>query len=78
MNDSVSCSHATRRQNWIRKSASHCGYCIPCIIRRAAIHKAGFDNGQDYGFDICEGELTIEDEKSADDLRAMIDFINKN
>lgn len=78
MNDSVSCSHATRRQNWIRKSKSHCGYCIPCIIRRAAIHKAGFDNGIDYGFDICEGELTIEESiESANDLRAIIDFISK-
>jgi len=77
--DSVSCSHGTRRQNWIRRNVDHCGYCIPCIIRRAALHKAGLDNGQDYGFDICEGELSIDDPgESANDLRALIDCLSDN
>jgi len=78
-NNSVSCSHPNRRQNWIRKkNVNHCGYCIPCIIRRAAMHKAGIDDGLNYGFDICRDELKIEDlVKRANDLRAMINFINE-
>lgn len=75
---SVSCSHSTRRQNWTRKDANNCGYCVPCIFRRAAVHKAGFDNGREYGIDICNGEMPIDDEaESGDDLRAMLDFLRQ-
>lgn len=73
---SVSCSHGTRKQHWIRKGAKNCGYCVPCIIRRAALHKAGVDEGRRYGVDICEGELPMNDEgESANDLRAVLDFL---
>lgn len=73
---SVSCSHGTRKQHWVRKQANNCGYCVPCIIRRAALHKAGLDDGRRYGIDVCEGELPSDDEReSADDLRAVLDFL---
>jgi hypothetical protein len=73
---SVSCSHGTRKQYWIRKGAKNCGYCVPCIIRRAALHKTGLDEGRKYGVDICAGELPMDDEgESANDLRAMLDFL---
>jgi hypothetical protein len=45
-------------------------------LRRAALHKAGFDEGQQYGIDVCVGELPIDDEReSANDLRALLDFL---
>jgi hypothetical protein len=73
---SVSCSHGTRRQNWVRKEAQNCGYCVPCIFRRAALHKAGIDEGQEYGIDVCQGELAIEEARdSGDDLRAVLDWL---
>ncbi len=68
----VSCSHATRRQDWKRKSAANCGYCVPCLFRRASAHAAGIDSGKDYGIDVCSDELTIDSPaRSADDLRAV-------
>jgi 7-cyano-7-deazaguanine synthase in queuosine biosynthesis len=73
---SVSCSHGTRRQNWVRRDANNCGYCVPCMYRRAALHRAGLDDGQKYGIDVCAGELAIDDEgETADDLRAMLDWL---
>lgn len=76
---SVSCSHASRRQNWVRREAKNCGYCVPCLIRRSALHKAGLDRGRSYGIDVCRGEMTIDDQlASADDLRALIDFLRDN
>ena len=73
---SVSCSHGSRRQNWVRKSADNCGYCVPCMFRRAAMHRAGLDHGEQYGIDVLAGELAITDAfESADDLRAMSDFL---
>jgi hypothetical protein len=68
----VSCSHGSRRQDWKRKEATNCGYCIPCLFRRAALHAAKLDSGKDYGVDVCKNELTVDsDRMSADDLRAL-------
>jgi hypothetical protein len=75
-NISVSCSHSSRRQDWVRKNSKNCGYCVPCICRRAALFKAGLDDGKHYGRDILAGELTVRDPlESADDLRAITDFL---
>ena len=72
----VSCSHAFRRQHWVRRGARNCGYCIPCIFRRAALRKAAMDTGSDYGIDVLAGELSASDSAtSADDLRAVLDFL---
>lgn len=74
---SVSCSHGTRRQHWIRKNSDNCGYCMPCVFRRAALHAAGLDWGRSYGIDVCEGELPLDDKgDSGDDLRAVVDFLS--
>jgi hypothetical protein len=34
--DSLSCSSPTKGR-WQRRGVEHCGYCLPCLIRRAAI-----------------------------------------
>jgi 7-cyano-7-deazaguanine synthase in queuosine biosynthesis len=73
----VSCSHGTRRQDWARKKATNCGYCVPCLFRRASLHAANLDSGDDYGIDVCADELTVESEGiSADDLRAVASGLN--
>jgi hypothetical protein len=40
----MSCSHPDQGRYNKEKSPSHCGSCLPCVIRRASIEKA-------YGFD---------------------------
>jgi 7-cyano-7-deazaguanine synthase in queuosine biosynthesis len=72
--DTISCAHPTRRQGWIRRNATHCGYCIPCIFRRAALHRIGLDQGETYGLDVCAGELAL-DENIASDLRAVLSWV---
>jgi hypothetical protein len=42
--DSVSCS-SPHKARWSGISPRHCGYCVPCIIRRAAIKKAFEEEG---------------------------------
>jgi 7-cyano-7-deazaguanine synthase in queuosine biosynthesis len=77
VSSSVSCSHGTRRQHWIRKGSDNCGYCMPCLFRRAALHSAGLDRGRSYGIDVCDGELPLDDRgESSDDLRAVVDFLH--
>jgi 7-cyano-7-deazaguanine synthase in queuosine biosynthesis len=68
----VSCSHGTRRRDWKRRSAANCGYCVPCLFRRASLHTAQLDSGKEYGVDVCSDELTVSSNlTSADDLRAL-------
>lgn len=72
----VSCSHGTRRQHWKRRNVDNCGYCMPCLLRRVSLHAAGLDAGQNYGIDVCSGELNLSsDLDSADDLRAVVDAL---
>lgn len=74
----VSCSHGSRKQDWRRKSAKNCGYCVPCLFRRASLHAAGLDSGKDYGIDVCADELKVNSERvSADDLRAVISGLQR-
>ena len=78
---SASCSHPTRRQIWKRKNNGerNCGYCVPCLFRRASMNVAGWDNGNEYGVDICRGELLpTQPGVSANDLRAMLSFLRAN
>lgn len=70
----VSCAHPTRRETWVRRNANNCGYCIPCILRRAAMHRVDLDNGRDYGIDVCAGELDLNEDK-ASDLRAVLNWL---
>lgn len=40
----LSCSHPTHGRIAGATPPINCGYCYPCIIRRASLHKIGFDN----------------------------------
>lgn len=44
---SFSCSSPTKGR-WKHLGQQHCGYCVPCIIRRAAMHKAFGRDGTKY------------------------------
>jgi hypothetical protein len=51
---------------------------MPCIYRRAALHKIGLDT-DDYGRDVCRGEVDFDSNKKyVDDFRAYASFISKN
>ncbi len=46
--DSMSCSSPTKGR-WVGRSTEHCGYCVPCLIRRAAILAAFGSDPTSYG-----------------------------
>lgn len=74
--DSVSCAHPSRRAIWARRSARNCGYCVPCLVRRAAFHAIGQDNGAQYGIDVLRGEIDVQAPVAAD-VRAMLDCLDQ-
>lgn len=76
LSETVSCAHASRRATWFRRQARNCGYCVPCLIRRAALHHIAQDNGIDYGVDILAEELDL-DANVAADVRAMMDCLDQ-
>ena len=44
---SVSCARPVVSR-WQGGAAGACGYCYPCLMRRAALHTLGWDRGEDY------------------------------
>lgn len=75
---SVSCAKRGHKVHWKNRNAKQCGYCIPCIFRRAALNKIGLDI-ETYGRDICLGDVKLDSkEESSYDLSAVVDIIKKS
>lgn len=76
---STSCAKPGHKRWWVRRDASACGCCMPCIYRRASLHTLGLDT-ESYGYDICADEIDVADPNSevADDLRACLSFLRRN
>lgn len=76
---SVSCAKRGHTVTWKNRTAKGCGRCMPCIYRRAALHKIQLDQ-ELYGVDICQGDVDLSDRDSdaADDFRACVSFLTRN
>ncbi len=48
LNNTMSCSHPDIGRMLKEKEACHCGYCLPCVIRQAAMKKAGLMDNSSY------------------------------
>lgn len=62
VDNTVSCSH------W-KRSNQQCGICVPCIIRRAALHAGGISENIEYSFGAVADALNEMDRR--DDLLAL-------
>lgn len=76
-----SCAKSNRRGHWIVKKCGTgkaplgCGICIPCLFRRASLHKNGFDS-EAYGIPI---EIINDFEGAARaDLLALVAFLRND
>ncbi len=65
----MSCSHPEIGRYHGATPGNHCGYCVPCIIRRAALMRAGMAHGT-YDVDLLQGRPGIGTGTAAD-LRAF-------
>ncbi len=50
---SLSCSHPEAGR-YFELPQGNCGYCYPCIIRRASLHHAGLDTPKGYALDVLK------------------------
>jgi 7-cyano-7-deazaguanine synthase in queuosine biosynthesis len=67
----ISCSHP-EAPRWRKRPQGNCGYCYPCLIRRAAMHRVEQDRSDDYAWDaLLDSELLGRGSKSGGSLRAL-------
>jgi 7-cyano-7-deazaguanine synthase in queuosine biosynthesis len=69
---SLSCSHPEAPRHRTGREGN-CGYCWPCLIRRASTHHVGWDPTEDYIFDaLGDVELLDPSSQSGASLRAAV------
>jgi 7-cyano-7-deazaguanine synthase in queuosine biosynthesis len=56
---SVSCAHPTAGR-WDGETFGNCGTCWPCMIRRASMHRAGWDSVAQYATDVLHDAALLE------------------
>lgn len=69
----VSCSHP-EASRWRKRPQGNCGYCFPCLIRRASMSRAGWDQAADYAWDAHHDTNLLDPRQGTrgSDLRAVI------
>jgi len=68
---SLSCARPVVSR-WQGRAIGACGYCYPCLMRRAALHSLGWDRGEDYGRDVLSDPDTLAHRVRGRDLRALL------
>lgn len=77
--ETISCSRlgSLRYKGVKMKKTSHCGICLPCIIRKSAINYANLNvNDAEYAYDIA-GDLEDLPEEGKAIFHELIDFGDK-
>lgn len=74
---SVSCAHPEALR-WVSKPYGHCGYCYPCIVRRAGMYRMGWDRVRDYAFDVRNDRSIILSPERGKDSRAVLRALDNN
>jgi 7-cyano-7-deazaguanine synthase in queuosine biosynthesis len=67
----ISCARPVASR-WQRLGAGACGYCYPCLIRRVALHRLGWDRGGDYLLDVLAAPEALRHRTRGRDLRALL------
>jgi len=67
--ETMSCAHPEARRRRGLSPGKHCGYCLPCLIRRAAMLRGGIEDAE-YDVDVRENPPG-SDTACGRDLRAV-------
>ncbi len=67
----VSCARPVASR-WQGRPAGSCGCCYPCLMRRAALNRLGWDAGGDYLLDVLAAKETLSHRTRGQDLRALL------
>src|SRR5208337_3998352 len=67
----VSCARPVASR-WQQRPAGSCGCCYPCLMRRAALNRLGWDMGGDYLLDVLAARESLRHRTRGRDLRALL------
>lgn len=65
IHSTMSCSRPQAGRFHKRPVGQHCGYCVPCIIRRASMHSVGLDD-EPRVIDVLSSAIKAKDAAGAD------------
>jgi 7-cyano-7-deazaguanine synthase in queuosine biosynthesis len=71
----LSCAHPETAR-WAKEEQTNCGYCFPCLIRRASMHHVGLDRPEAYTYDVLADNPELAQDKG-NDLRALVRSLNQ-
>jgi 7-cyano-7-deazaguanine synthase in queuosine biosynthesis len=57
---------------WQGEAQGSCGYCYPCLMRRAALNRLGLDQGGHYRLDALQDQAILSHRQKGCDLRALL------
>lgn len=63
--NTMSCSHPESGRYIGKSPKNHCGYCVPCIIRRASLASVELDTG-DYNVDVISSQPSYKTNRGRD------------
>lgn len=68
---SISCSHP-EAPRWASRGQGNCGYCYPCLVRRASLHRVNSDTASEYKWDaLIDATLLARHSVRGRSLRAL-------
>ncbi len=67
----ISCAHPAVFR-WQQERQGNCGYCYPCLVRRAALHARGWDKIEGYAYDVLTDEAVLKNRRRGADLRSLL------
>ncbi len=67
----VSCARPVASR-WQGQGPGACGYCYPCLVRRAALHRLGADEAGHYRLDALSDPGLLRQRVKGGDLRALL------
>lgn len=66
LEQTLSCARPDAGRFQQRPPGTHCGYCVPCIIRLASMKAAGFDTDDAAYFDVANEQVNPASTKGSD------------
>jgi hypothetical protein len=73
---SISCAHPVASR-WKKDRQGNCGYCFPCLMRRAALHSVGWDEGHQYLYDVLKQPEVLASRARGADLRSLLYLLSQ-
>lgn len=72
----LSCAHPVASR-WRQHRQGNCGYCFPCLLRRAALHAVGWDDGREYLWDALTQPEILAGRARGADLRSLLTLVHR-